>query len=30
MEPVKGGNLVKLPEDALRYITDLHGGSPAG
>ena len=30
MEPVKGGNLVKLPEDALRYITDLHGDSPAG
>lgn len=30
MEPVKGGNLVKLPEDALRYITDLHGDSPVG
>lgn len=30
MEPVKGGNLVKLSEDALRYITDLHGDSPVG
>ena len=29
MEPVKGGNLVNLLEDALHFITDLHGGSPA-
>ncbi len=29
MEPVKGGNLVKLPEDAKAVLDDLHGGSPA-
>lgn len=29
MEPVKGGNLVKLPEKALKIIDDLKGGSPA-
>lgn len=29
MEPVKGGNLVKLPEDAKKVLDDLHGGSPA-
>lgn len=29
MEPVKGGNLVNLPEDAMKYITELHGGSAA-
>ena len=29
MEPVKGGNLVKLPEDAKKILDDLHGGSPA-
>ncbi len=29
MEPVKGGNLVNLPEDAKKIIDDLHGGSPA-
>ena len=29
MEPVKGGNLVNLPEAAKRYIADLNGGSPA-
>ena len=30
MEPVKGGNLVNLPEAAKRCIDDLNGGSPAG
>ena len=29
MEPVKGGSLVNLPEDAQKILTDLHGGSPA-
>ena len=29
MEPVKGGNLVKLPEAAKAVLDDLHGGSPA-
>lgn len=29
MEPVKGGNLVKLPEDAKAVLDALHGGSPA-
>jgi len=29
MEPVKGGNLVKLPEDAQKIFDDLHGGSNA-
>ena len=29
MEPVKGGNLVKLPEDARKVLDDLNGGSPA-
>lgn len=29
MEPVKGGNLVKLPEDAKKVLDDLHGESPA-
>lgn len=29
MEPVKGGNLVNLPEDAKKVLEDLHGGSPA-
>lgn len=29
MEPVKGGNLVNLPEDAKAVLEDLHGGSPA-
>ena len=29
MEPVKGGNLVNLPEDAKKVLDDLHGGSPA-
>ena len=29
MEPVKGGNLVNLPEKAKRILDDLHGGSPA-
>lgn len=29
MEPVKGGNLANLPEDAQVYIDELHGGSPA-
>ena len=29
MEPVKGGNLVNLPEDAKAVLDDLHGGSPA-
>ena len=29
MEPVKGGNLVKLPDAAKQVFEDLHGGSPA-
>lgn len=29
MEPVKGGNLVRLPGEAKKYIDDLHGGSAA-
>ena len=29
MEPVKGGSLVNLPEDAKKVLDDLHGGSPA-
>ena len=29
MEPVKGGNLVKLPEEARAVLGELHGGSPA-
>lgn len=29
MEPVKGGNLVKLPEDAQSVLDALHGGSNA-
>lgn len=29
MEPVKGGNLVNLPEDAKEILEALHGGSPA-
>ena len=29
MEPVKGGSLVNLPEDAQRVLYDLHGGSNA-
>ena len=29
MEPVKGGNLVRLPEKAKQVFEDLHGGSPA-
>ena len=29
MEPVKGGNLVNLPEDAKQILDDLHGGSAA-
>ena len=29
MEPVKGGNLVNLPEDAKAVLAELHGGSPA-
>ena len=29
MEPVKGGNLVKLPEEAKAVLENLHGGSPA-
>ena len=29
MEPVKGGNLVNLPEDAKAVLNELHGGSPA-
>ena len=29
MEPVKGGNLVKLPQDAQQVLDDLHGGSNA-
>ena len=29
MEPVKGGSLVNLPEEAQRVLDDLHGGSNA-
>ena len=29
MEPVKGGNLVKLPMEAQKILDDLHGGSNA-
>ncbi len=29
MEPVKGGNLVNLPEEAKAIFDGLHGGSPA-
>ena len=29
MEPVKGGTLVNLPEEARRILDNLHGGSPA-
>ena len=29
MEPVKGGNLVNLPESAKKILEDLHGGSAA-
>lgn len=29
MEPVKGGNLVNLPEEAKKILENLHGGSPA-
>ena len=29
MEPVKGGNLVNLPEQAMAALDALHGGSPA-
>ena len=29
MEPVKGGNLVNLPDDAKVVLDALHGGSPA-
>ncbi len=29
MEPVKGGSLVKLPEEAQKVFDDLHGGSNA-
>ncbi len=29
MEPVKGGNLVNLPEDAKAILDELNGGSPA-
>lgn len=29
MEPVKGGNLVNLPENAKAVLEELHGGSPA-
>ena len=29
MEPVKGGNLVNLPEKAMEALDELHGGSPA-
>ena len=29
MEPVKGGNLVKLPKDAQEILDSLHGGSNA-
>lgn len=29
MEPVKGGNLVRLPEEAQQILDELHGGSNA-
>ena len=29
MEPVKGGSLVNLPEEAKKVLDELHGGSPA-
>ena len=29
MEPVKGGSLVKLPDEAKKVLQDLNGGSPA-
>ena len=29
MEPVKGGNLVNLPEEAVAILDELNGGSPA-
>lgn len=29
MEPVKGGSLVNLPQDAKKILADLNGGSPA-
>ena len=29
MEPVKGGSLVNLPDDAKAVLDALHGGSPA-
>lgn len=29
MEPVKGGNLVNLPDEAKDVLDELHGGSPA-
>lgn len=29
MEPVKGGSLANLPEDAKKVFQELHGGSPA-
>lgn len=29
MEPVKGGNLVRLPQEAQKIFDDLHGGSNA-
>ena len=29
MEPVKGGSLVNLPDDAKKIFDNLHGGSPA-
>ena len=29
MEPVKGGSLVNLPEEAKKVLDDLHDGSPA-
>ena len=29
MEPVKGGNLVNMPEEAKKVLKDLHGGSTA-
>lgn len=29
MEPLKGGNLVKLPPEARKVLDNLHGGSPA-
>ena len=28
MEPVKGGSLVNLPDDAKAVLDALHGGSP--